>query len=772
MTVQFPVPSETFATNEVRTLIGCGVEVAVHGLRPRHKDHERMLRDRGIPAGTRVTHNSMGATLRGVAAALRRPRSALNALAWVLRVNASSLRDLAHSLAILPRAFDILADLERDPPHVVHMYWGHYPTLVGYLVQRRLPSTVTSMSMVAYDLVREYKGAIEVARRADVVRTHARVNAHHIARFTGIDPLRIQVIYNGVDIEWAMNVIEGRRKVPRRIMTAGRLSLKKGMEDVLFAFAQTHARWPDATLVIAGEGPDRERLVATAQSLGIHEAVQFIGHVRHERVLEEMAQAEVFMLLSRADGERLPNVVKEGMICGCVCVTTPTPGISELVEHGVTGFVVPGQEVRSVSDLLGYIFSGTVDAAQIAQRARDRIRTTFDLRRTAPQYAQLWRSAIAERATAAGRGGGEHGPHRGREAADAMVSSRAASESRNTSHNGPHAASGQAHPVTAAQGAPRVSVVIPTFRRPTFLVRAIASVRAQTLESWEMVVVDDNDPASDYRAETEAIMHDYATDERIQYAKHARNCGGSAARNTGIQLARGQFVAFLDDDDEWHPEKLERQVACLEAAPADVALAYCRTRIVHGDGATSISTRADGISHQLREVLKRNSIGSTSCVVCRRDALLEVGGFDEALPSKQDIDLYVRLAERFRFVFVDATLLTLHRHDEARVGRGVDSAIRAHEHFHAKYWHLIERFPDVLHYRLVSLGDLLLRAGRRAEARAILWRAWKLRPTSGATIVRLGFACGLPLRLATVGRHAARMARGQPLSPETTPGDE
>ena len=123
--------------------------------------------------GLATSHNGIAATLAGVGHALTRPALLGRALRWIVASSQRSWRDALLSVVLLPRAFDILAGLERRKPDVVHMYWGHFPTIVGYLVQRRLPDVVTSVSIVAYDLERAYGGSVDVARRADVLRTHA-----------------------------------------------------------------------------------------------------------------------------------------------------------------------------------------------------------------------------------------------------------------------------------------------------------------------------------------------------------------------------------------------------------------------------------------------------------------------------------------------------------------------------------------------------------------------------------------------------------------------
>ena len=396
VTIQFPVPPETFATNEVRVLRELDVRIIVHGLRPSHPLAQPLLRERGLE-GVVVTHNGLGPSLRGVLAGLLRPKLLAQALGWIVRSNHRNWRDAAVSLALLPRAFDILSGIERRRPDVVHMYWGHFPTIVGFLVQHSLREVVTSVSIVAYDLEREYGGAPSVAVRADVIRTHARVNAERLARFTGVPPDQINVIYNGVDLRWLERVRDRNVKARHRIVVAGRLTERKGMREALRVFARVLERWPTATLVMLGDGPDRPVLEKLRDSLGLGTTVELMGHVPHERVVRELAKAEVFMLLSRSEGERLPNAVKEAMACGCICITTPTPGISELVTHGVTGFVIDAADVDRATHVIDDVFAGRVDTQTLVNSAREHISATFDLYATAPRFTELWDAAIRSR---------------------------------------------------------------------------------------------------------------------------------------------------------------------------------------------------------------------------------------------------------------------------------------------------------------------------------------------------------------------------------------
>ncbi|MBX3144440.1 MAG: glycosyltransferase [Trueperaceae bacterium] len=280
--------------------------------------------------------------------------------------------------------------------------------------------------------------------------------------------------------------------------------------------------------------------------------------------------------------------------------------------------------------------------------------------------------------------------------------------------------------MTAAHN-PRVSVVLPTYKRPDLLPRAAGSVQAQTLQQWQLIVVDDNDPTSPERQQTREVMEQLRSDPRITYIEHDRNRGGSAARNTGIRAATAPFVAFLDDDDSWYPGKLAAQVELLERSGDDVALVYCAFKHVAQDGSYRVM-RPRAEAHTVEALLTRNGVGTTSAVVCRRSALLEVGGFDETLASRQDIDLYLRLALRYQLTFVDEVLLDFHRHAGAAIGKDMRRALEANQHFDAKHAELYRQYPDAAHHRLMTIGTIQRWAGKREDAWRTFLKAWRSRP--------------------------------------------
>ncbi len=209
-----------------------------------------------------------------------------------------------------------------------------------------------------------------------------------------------------------------------------------------------------------------------------------------------------------------------------------------------------------------------------------------------------------------------------------------------------HLASGPARPA--------VTVVIPTFNRAAIVVRAIRSVMRQTCQDWELIVVDDGSTDG-----TEQAVKGLS-DNRIKYIRHDRNRLAGAARNTGIRYAQGEYVAFLDSDDEWPPEKLQKELEVFRNSDPAVGLVYTGKMILDETGRVLEIRMATKSGWVFDALLDSNFIGSSSLVTVKKQALERVGGFDETLVSHQDWDLCLRVARVSRIASVPNCLVKRH----------------------------------------------------------------------------------------------------------------
>lgn len=222
-----------------------------------------------------------------------------------------------------------------------------------------------------------------------------------------------------------------------------------------------------------------------------------------------------------------------------------------------------------------------------------------------------------------------------------------------------------------------VSVVIPTRNRRQRLARAIASVRAQTWPRLEIIVIDDasTDDTAEYLRSLAAERPDLCV------VRNDVPRGGGAARNQGIAAARGDYVAFLDDDDVWLPEKTQVQIAILESQPA--AAVSCSFFVDHEAGGRTLTTLRPPADRQA--LLHTNRQGGASMCVARRELLLAVGGFDERLRSCQDWDLWLKLHAHGPIVVCPQPLVSYIPHDGQRITSNLRATYSGRRRLYFRY---------------------------------------------------------------------------------------
>jgi glycosyltransferase involved in cell wall biosynthesis len=194
----------------------------------------------------------------------------------------------------------------------------------------------------------------------------------------------------------------------------------------------------------------------------------------------------------------------------------------------------------------------------------------------------------------------------------------------------------------------KVSVIIPTYNRAAFVKEAVDSVLDQSFRDWDLTVVDDGS-----NDKTQGILAPYADILRYERTAHR---GVSAARNEGVRLTRGEWIAFLDSDDLWLPRKLERQIQSLRDSRWTPV---CYTDEIWIRNGKRVNQRARHGKHSgwIFEQCLPLCIISPSSALIRRDLLEEVGGFDEGLPACEDYDLWLRVTARHPVLFLAEKLI-------------------------------------------------------------------------------------------------------------------
>jgi len=196
---------------------------------------------------------------------------------------------------------------------------------------------------------------------------------------------------------------------------------------------------------------------------------------------------------------------------------------------------------------------------------------------------------------------------------------------------------------------PLVSIIIPTYARPTNLIRAIESVLTQTYTPIEIIVVDDNGVNTPFQKETEQLLAPYLSDGKLTYLKHDVNKNGSAARNTGSRASHGELIGYLDDDDTFMPTKIEEQVRRLQEAHtvnSKVMGIYCNIEMI---GYKMKFEPTDTVKEgNLSEPIMAGEINlNSSTLLMYRSAYDDINGWDERFPHHQDWEFCLRFFRKY-----------------------------------------------------------------------------------------------------------------------------
>jgi glycosyltransferase involved in cell wall biosynthesis len=273
---------------------------------------------------------------------------------------------------------------------------------------------------------------------------------------------------------------------------------------------------------------------------------------------------------------------------------------------------------------------------------------------------------------------------------------------------------------------PLVSVIIPTYKRSEFLPRAIQSVLDQTYRNIEIIIVDDNDGDNYYRENTRFVLEQRFEKVAFKYLKHEKNKGQAAARNRGIKESFGEFIAFLDDDDEWLPTKLEKQVKLIQSLPEDYGIVSCGWNLIHSvnNYNREVYPKARG---DLRKILGVNHFSPPSMVVVKKKYLDQVEGFDECLVPSEDTELYYRLSFLCKFNFVPEILVNYNYHENS-ISRNFPLKLKAVKLFLKKHQSSLKKNWRPYSEVLERQGDLAASSGDTVLAIRSFILAFLFRP--------------------------------------------
>jgi glycosyltransferase involved in cell wall biosynthesis len=283
-----------------------------------------------------------------------------------------------------------------------------------------------------------------------------------------------------------------------------------------------------------------------------------------------------------------------------------------------------------------------------------------------------------------------------------------------------------------------VSVIMPAYNAAVYLPYAIDSVIAQTCADWEIVIVDDG--STDH---TRAVVDSYRPklEDKLRYI-HQPNRGLPAARNTGISVARGEFIALLDADDVWLPHRLERGVRVMDADPG-IGLAHARVVRINAQGSITgqLKVQPKHMTGRIATyIYTRRAHIVCPTVLFRKSCLETAGWFDETMQATEDRDLWFRIALRYKVAYIDE-VLAYYRLSPTSMTANLDRLLKGQLYFVAKHHksgaatrtQRLQALGNI--YR--ELGDSLFRGGALTKAIHSYLRAVGYNPLSVPNVYML-----------------------------------
>ena len=269
---------------------------------------------------------------------------------------------------------------------------------------------------------------------------------------------------------------------------------------------------------------------------------------------------------------------------------------------------------------------------------------------------------------------------------------------------------------------PTVSVIIPSYNRAHLLGKAIQSILNQTYQDFEIIVVDDGS-----KDNTEEVVRGF-NDKRIRYIWHEVNKGGSAARNTGIKAARGEYIAFQDSDDEWLSQKLEKQMKVFEKVSPKVGVVYTGYWRLKGDKKTYIpSSKVSQKEGDIHKILLEVNFVTTQAVVVKTECFERAGMFEEELRRLEDWELWIRISKYYHFKCIDEPLVVSY-YTPGSISADESALIRARKLILEKHFEDTKKDRGLLakHYR--DIGLLLCSNGEMGQGRKYFITVLKVYP--------------------------------------------
>ena len=254
-----------------------------------------------------------------------------------------------------------------------------------------------------------------------------------------------------------------------------------------------------------------------------------------------------------------------------------------------------------------------------------------------------------------------------------------------------------------------VTVIIPTFGNPKFLCDSIISVLNQTFTDFELIIVDDNNPDTESRKDTEELVNRLMQqDSRVKYLKHMKNMNGAVARNTGFAVAQGKYISFLDSDDEYMPDRLQKCFDVMENASDNIAGVYTGCEFRRGGKVYHIEKNVKPGNFLVDTLACKFMFCTGSNIFVRKSVIDELNGFDGVFLRHQDYEFLVRVFEKYDLAAIPEPLVI--KNNENFNLPNLEKQVAIKNQYLDKFKYIIDSLPQkdvnyIMHGNYINVAE-------------------------------------------------------------------
>ena len=391
LTSQYPATSHTFILREVRALRARGVEVATFSVRGPSRDE---LQDPLIAAEASTTWTILAQPIARLILAMvlgffARPTRYVRTLALALGHRPAGIKGLALAIAHFIEAISLALELRRRGIGHLHNHFANSGATIGLLAAHYLdiPWSFTMHGISETDYPSGITLGRKVAAARFVICASYFIRAQAMRVSAPADWAKMHVVRCGIPLGDLPPKRPGRRSKPV-IISVARLSSEKGLPGLLEAFGAVRKSHPGCSLILVGDGPEREALRQQARSLQLDDGVQFVGRKSEQATLDLIAESDLMVVASFMEG--LPIVLLEAMAIGTPVIASHVAGIPELVVDGRSGLLFPPSDWDSLATAITRLLDDQELRSELADEARAVVRNEFDIERSASRLALLF----------------------------------------------------------------------------------------------------------------------------------------------------------------------------------------------------------------------------------------------------------------------------------------------------------------------------------------------------------------------------------------------